>query len=428
MGSPRCIKCQLNWSKNLMMIVVASIVSGIAIILFVLALNMTVAVGTLNGILFYANIVAANADTYLFPFSSPSFVTMFISWLNLDIGFDVCVLDELFPQLKALTQLIFPAYVILLVIAVIVASECSSKFANVISKGNPVAVLATMILLSYAKFFNATLGSIYLLYFRPTYGSRNVDLMTIDRGVAVFAQESNQSKIYGSFLVIVSILIFFLGIFYTILIAFWQCITQYQAKAFCRRAWWQKLHLFFEPYHAPYTAKYGYWTGLLLLVRILVSLISALKFHFDPNIPVEQLSTIIVIGALLLIKGVIATRVYKNWLLDVIETAIYFNLLAFSALTWYNVSSRASRNQIAVAYTSITIIFILLLGVIVFHVSHYTRLYKCSFIEKAFKWISSQVLEKPKQQAPDDAPEELDGYQLVRPDDQQLPAVTYSVV
>ena len=55
-----------------------------------LALNMTVAVGTLNGIIFYVNIVAAKADTYFLPFSTPVLVTVFISWLNLDIGFDVC--------------------------------------------------------------------------------------------------------------------------------------------------------------------------------------------------------------------------------------------------------------------------------------------------------------------------------------------------
>ena len=98
-------------------------------------------------------------------------------------------------------------------------------------------------------------------------------------------------------------------------------------------------------------------------------------------------------------------------------------------MTWYNISSQAATNQIAVAYTSIMIIFILLLGVVVFHVSRYTRLYKCSFVEKAFKWISSRLLEKkPQQQAQNNVPEELDGYQLERPDDQELPAVTYSVV
>ena len=50
-------------------------------------------VRTLNGILFYANIVTVNAETY---FLAPNFVTVFISyaWLNLDIGFDVCFFTE----------------------------------------------------------------------------------------------------------------------------------------------------------------------------------------------------------------------------------------------------------------------------------------------------------------------------------------------
>ena len=57
-------------------------------------------------------------------------------------------------------------YVIVLVIIniVIVASECSSKFAKIIGKGNPVAVLATMILISCAKLFKTILTSFSLLY------------------------------------------------------------------------------------------------------------------------------------------------------------------------------------------------------------------------------------------------------------------------
>ena len=69
---------------------VAAFIAGIALVIFMLALNMTVAVGTLNGILFYAHIVAANAEAYFLPFKTPNFITVFISWLNLDIGFDIC--------------------------------------------------------------------------------------------------------------------------------------------------------------------------------------------------------------------------------------------------------------------------------------------------------------------------------------------------
>ena len=105
-----------------------------------------------------------------FPFETTNFITVFISWLNLGIGIDVRFYVEDSPAAlsdslyKALLQLAFPVYVIFLVIIVIVASECSLWFAKVIGKGNPVAVLATMILLSYAKHFNDIFLLLSLLY------------------------------------------------------------------------------------------------------------------------------------------------------------------------------------------------------------------------------------------------------------------------
>ena len=69
---------------------IAAFTAGIVLVIFMLALNMIAAIGTLNGILFYAHIVAANVDTYFLPFKTPDFITVFISWLNLDIEFDIC--------------------------------------------------------------------------------------------------------------------------------------------------------------------------------------------------------------------------------------------------------------------------------------------------------------------------------------------------
>ena len=176
LGSSYCVECPKEWCRNLAIIVIAGFVAGIALVILMLTLNMTVAVGTLNGILFYANIIAASSDTYFLPFTSPSFITVFISWLNLDIGFNVCFYEGMNIVTKALIQLAFPAYIIILVITVIVASECSSKFAKIIGKGNPVAVLATMILFSYAKILSAIVASVSVLYGQPVYGSRNLDI------------------------------------------------------------------------------------------------------------------------------------------------------------------------------------------------------------------------------------------------------------
>ena len=142
LGSSRCIPCSDHWLRELIGIVAASFVAGIALVIFILTLNLTVAVGTINGILFYANIVAANADIYFLPSTTPNFVTVFILWLNLDIGFDVCFTKTEASNAtfainvfyKTLLQFAFPVYVIFLVIIVIVASERSSKFAKIIGQ------------------------------------------------------------------------------------------------------------------------------------------------------------------------------------------------------------------------------------------------------------------------------------------------------
>ena len=57
LSSSRCIQCSETWRQDLIGIVIAAFIAGIALVILILALNMTVAVGTLNGILFYANIV-----------------------------------------------------------------------------------------------------------------------------------------------------------------------------------------------------------------------------------------------------------------------------------------------------------------------------------------------------------------------------------
>ena len=183
LGSSHCVKCPDHWRRNLIGIAIAAIVAGFVTVLvaFILALNMTIAVGTLNGILFYANIVFANADTYL-PYSTPNFASVLILWLNLDIGFNVCFFEGMDNTDKPLIQLAFPAYVTFLVVMVFIISECSSNFARLIGRGNPVAALATMILLSYAKLFNVIIaGSVIMLYGNPSYGSRNLDVRKLNQ-------------------------------------------------------------------------------------------------------------------------------------------------------------------------------------------------------------------------------------------------------
>ena len=89
LGSLHCIAC----SNFYIFLVVPFALAGVALVAVILLLRLTVDVGTINGLLFFANIVQANRQAF-FP-RSINFFTVFISWLNLDLGIETCFCDGL---------------------------------------------------------------------------------------------------------------------------------------------------------------------------------------------------------------------------------------------------------------------------------------------------------------------------------------------
>ena len=116
LGSSHCLQCPSHGPALLIAITIVAILAGIALAALLLALNMTVAVGTLNGLIFYANVVYAS-KSILLPFQKTNFITVFISWLNLELEIDTCYSPGMDTYSKIWLQLAFPAYVILLVIS-----------------------------------------------------------------------------------------------------------------------------------------------------------------------------------------------------------------------------------------------------------------------------------------------------------------------
>ena len=362
LGSSRCLPCHSHWPAVLVVIVLAAIIAGILLVTALLALNMTVAVGLINGFIFYANIVAANSAVF-FPSSEPSFPTVFVAWLNLDIGVDVCFFDGLDAYTKTWLQLAFPVYIISLVIVVIIVSEYSPRFAGLIGKRDPIATLATLILLSYAKLLSVTITALSFAVLDYPDGSQET----------VWLPDGNVKYFQGKHiaLVIVALLIILIGVPYTILLFLWQWLVRAPKWKVFKWTRSTKLNAFISVHHVPYNSKYRYWTGLLLLMRVVLYITASVTESNKPQ--VSLLMTIILVGGLLfsktLARGVV---VYKNLLIDVVDSVLYFNLLALSAFSLYHFRTDATK-QTAVAYTSTIITFLLLVGVIIYHVSLLVR-------------------------------------------------------
>ena len=87
-GSSKCLKC----SNSYLSLLIAFALAGIVLVVFLLILKLTVAVGTINGLIFYANIVSVNR-AQLFPSGETNILTVFIAWVNLDLGIETCFFD-----------------------------------------------------------------------------------------------------------------------------------------------------------------------------------------------------------------------------------------------------------------------------------------------------------------------------------------------
>ena len=364
LGGSKCIKCPNNWYGLLVGIIIAAAISGIVLVVFVLWLNLTVAIGTLNSIIFYANIINANSSIY-FSQSHLTFLPVFVSWLNLNIGFDTCFFEGMTVYGKTWIQIAFPVYIIILVLIIIFVSSYSSKFSNLLGKRNPVATLATLVLLSYTKLLEtiiSTFSFVPLKYPNGTVVIKWLPDATIQYG-----------ELKHIFLIFAAIVILILGLLYTTLIFSWQWLLHCPRKTIFKWTTNQKLHSFIDTYHTPHNAKHRYWTGFLLLVRIIVYLMSAFSVSVDPR--VTLLSTVFIMCCLLTYKTVLKSRVFKNRMLNIMESLVYFNTAIFASVTWYTFDDSGNRHkeifQIVTTYISVGSILTLFLIVIMFHVYRY---------------------------------------------------------
>ena len=367
LGSSHCLPCPNYWPALLIIISMIAILAGIALVALLLVLNTTVAVGTLNGLIFYANVVYAN-KSILFPFEETNFITVFVSWLNLELGIDVCYFPGMDTFVKTWLQLIFPAYIILLVVLIIIISSYSSKFSNLIGKKNPVATLATLILLSYAKLLEVCFKSL-------SFGNLHYPDGSVR---SVWLPDATVAYLTGKHILLFlsAIPIFLVGLFYTVFLFSWQWLLHLPRWRIFRWSRDQRLQTFIETYHTPYTPKHRYWTGLLLLARAILYLVAAVNITNDPTIALTAI--IFTVCCISILKGFIGSRVYRKWPVDVLETYFYLNILIFAIFTWYCLGD--CRNKKAAAYISVTTTLIILLLIILYHVYTYTSLF--SNVEK----------------------------------------------
>ena len=345
-GTSRCLRC----SNNFLALLVAFTVAGIALVVFLYLLDMTVTIGTINGLIFYANIVKIN-EAIFFPPGDNSALKVFVSWVNLDLGIETCFYDGMDPYAKTWYQFIFPLFMWLILVVIIASARRSITVARVFGN-HAVPILATVFLLSFTKLLRVIITSLSLTTLHYPEGTRALWLYD---GNIEFGKQKHAA------LLIIALFFLIALVPYTLLIASVQLLRKW-SHITCLK-WVSKCMPIFDAYLGPYKDKYGYWTGLLLVVRVALVLVFVFNIFGDPAV---NLLIIILIVLPLIVLNLGQGGVYKKNYLTALEISFMVNLVLLAVVTGF--VRQTGGNQKVAVYISTSIALATFAVILIHHI------------------------------------------------------------
>ena len=357
LGSNACKNCSGKDSHLSLIILFA--VAGFALVVFLLFFNLTVSIGTINGLVFVANIGKLFQPYDLYHHNIP-FFSQFFLWINLDLGIETCFYDGMNALKKTGLQFVFPLYLWLIITLIIVLSKYSQRIAKIVGN-NGIPVLATLILLSYTKIIRAVI----IIFSRTTVQCGNNTMVNYWR------VDPTQKYVSGGHIILFIIGVIVTALFiipYTAFLLFYPLLELSGEKYRQRFSWFfLKLKPFFDAYRGPHTNLFCIWPGVLLLVRIGLPLVS---FSNNRKVTFAVILLVLVVLIAILSNG----RVYKSKYLNVLDVCLFAMALVFT----YSDSGEGSNNQEKFNFTNgfgiCTSISLMLVFVVVlcYHAYKYT--------------------------------------------------------
>ena len=241
-GATFCKNCSNYWLFTILLYALA----GILLVSVLFALQLTVTHGTLTTIIFYANIVGVNSNVF-FPVHQRGFIFVWISLLNLELGFPLCFYDGMDETAKSALQAVFPIYLLMICLTIILCSEKSNRVAKwTSSHGLP--VLATTVYLSFSKMLRYVIDILTVV---TLYGKeKSLQVWFYDGNLDYF----KNTHIIIALIVALPTLLFILSIIMGLLF-----IKQIEKRS-------SKLKPFLDVYGGSFKDKYRYWFSVRLIV------------------------------------------------------------------------------------------------------------------------------------------------------------------
>ena len=299
-GSSKCQVCTDMWLITLVMFAVL----GVVLVAALFFLNLTVTQGTLYGLIFYANIIQVNTSIF-FNQSILNPMKVIVSFVNLDLGLPLCFYDGMDDADKAGLQFVFPAYLLILTMTVIVlchyclqrsptssTSSCWNIFPIIIGE-RAVGVLSTLIYLSYSKLLRTVIDVF-------TYST--VHLPTGD--MYVWFYDGNVEYLHGKHTVLFVVAMVTCALFllpYIFALTFIPIIERYSEhnrlfNYLHKKA--NQMKPMNDAHYAPYKGEWRWWLGARLWLLVVMYSLNPVYSSDKPSLLLSIQVTVAILFAI----------------------------------------------------------------------------------------------------------------------------------
>ncbi len=375
LGSSKCQAC----SNIYLILLLPFAASGIILVFVISVFRLTVANGMINSILLYANILQANRSLFFPSSTNTNVLTVFIAWMNLDLGFETCFYNGMDAYAQTWLQFAFPLYVWFLISLIILTSRYSIRVTKLIGS-DPVAVLATLLLMSYTKILKIII---------EVYSSVDLDYPD-SKTMTMWLKDSNVPYMQSWHLaltIVTTLVLIFLFLPYTLLLLIGYKLFFLFGRKYSRCL--NRIKPLLDSYYAPYKMHTRNWTGFLLLVRC--SLYMVFSFNSLRGTSRSLLATNIVFA---LTIACLSVKVYSNMYTNAIEVIVYSNLIALSSAALAGVNSPPLVNSL------VGMVFAIMMGIFAYQFHVLTSAKSIKFLAKLTFTISAVMNRKASEKTP----------------------------
>ena len=352
-GSEECKHCHPSY---ILLTVSIFLVAGPLLVYLLFALRLTLTTGTFNGIIFYVQAANVGILDMLSDYNAKMGVVrnisiVLLSVLNLGLGFPLCFYNGMTELWKTGLSLLFPLYLLMIVVVLIILSRYSLRLSNKIADSS-VQVLVTIVHLSFGRL----LGSIINVF-------TTAKVFTSEQTYHVWYWDGSVE--YGSkghifLMAVTSLAVFPLLLPYVLLLLFakylrhWRCTNEYTRPIL-------------EAIHAPYKNGKQYW----FIARLLLLIIMYILYIIEPY---DQVIYIIIASILFfVIIGQAMFRPYKCNFINLLDCWLLFNLAFVYITTWYHGYMEVTLYNMVAVFLFFTTFFMVLVYHILFITGHVTK-------------------------------------------------------